>query len=735
MKKAIVIAAAIAIATVLLLVALNLFGPRIAKSYIEKHSKEMVGRQLKITSLKLNVFTGRVVVVGFKMLEANDKQVFVSFDSLEVRIKLLKLLRKELLVKNVLLVNPQITILQNGSTFNFSDLLKRQKQEKKDTSGKSAFTVSLNNIKLKTGGIYYKDLLINGVWDLKNIDLAIPSVYFGGKSTNIGLEFGFGSGGYFRSKNEYNIKSGRYTLSVAIKDLAIKSMLPYVQQFVRLNQLDGLLSCNLHIDGDANHITHLVATGDASVRQLNLTDHNNKVLVNTDLLDVRLREIDPTNSRFLLDKLTLHGGLINFELLKTGNNFTQAMVPQKASPQPTSSTTLSHNKPLDFRIGTIAVGGLNVSFTDRNLRKPFTYRLSNLSVASTSFAMHKANRIEVKASLPGGGSTAILFNGNVDNLDNVVFNLSITNLDLKYLSPYVEKYAAYPIVDGALSFSSNNTIKNSNINAQNALNIVKVKAGKRMKEVTPEYKIPLRTALYIIQDRHGKASFDVPVTGNIKSPTFSYRKIVIKTLVNLLVKVAVAPIDFLGKELGLKSDIPRTIRFDLDQWNLNTEQHVTLGELAKILKAKPGMVLTLTQHLDTAAAEQYMALQLAKEQYFVHQNHLEGKMLTTDNANNISSMKSDDLGFTAYVDSLTIQTSGNHSAKLLSMFPKATINARIAQLVAMQHSSIADYMVQTLEIPAANLKIITSASTRDAAEAATLITYAIQLVVAGEENE
>ena len=61
-----------------------LFSPVIAKNYIIKNSKELLGRQVQIEKLRINYFTGTVKVFDFQMLEANDKDVFASFDTLVV---------------------------------------------------------------------------------------------------------------------------------------------------------------------------------------------------------------------------------------------------------------------------------------------------------------------------------------------------------------------------------------------------------------------------------------------------------------------------------------------------------------------------------------------------------------------------------------------------------------------------------------------------------------------------
>lgn len=80
---------------------------------------------------------------------------------------------------------------------------------------------------------------------------------------------------------------------------------------------------------------------------------------------------------------------------------------------------------------------------------------------------------------------------------------------------------------------------------------------------------------------------ELPVKGNITSPEFSYRKLIFKTLTNLLVKIAVSPVTFMANSLGLSPDKLQSIPLDPCQWEFTSEQFSTLNDLAKIIQSKP----------------------------------------------------------------------------------------------------------------------------------------------------
>lgn len=117
----------------------------------------------------------------------------------------------------------------------------------------------------------------------------------------------------------------------------------------------------------------------------------------------------------------------------------------------------------------------------------------------------------------------------------------------------------------------------------------------------------------MIKDRKDKINMDLPVQGNVSSPEFSYRKLIFKTLTNLLVKVAMSPVSFMANSLGLSPDKLENIPLDPYQWDFTSEQFATLNDLITILKDKPAMTLSMEQAINLPQAKQELALYNAKK--------------------------------------------------------------------------------------------------------------------------
>lgn len=145
----------------------------------------MIGRQINLQGLYLNIFTGYARLSGFELLEQNDKDKFITFDTLAVDVSLFRLLANEVKINQIHLVNPDISLLQNGSSFNFDDLLTSSPIDSatttsqtmapasvatppaatipKDTATTEGMAIALYNIQITGGHIQYKDLLRNSL--------------------------------------------------------------------------------------------------------------------------------------------------------------------------------------------------------------------------------------------------------------------------------------------------------------------------------------------------------------------------------------------------------------------------------------------------------------------------------------------------------------------------------------------------------------------------------------------
>ena len=712
----------------LVLIASLLVSP-IAKSYIEKHDKELCGREVNMDKLRVNIFNGKVTIAGFRMLEADDKTTFVTFDSLKVNANLWRLLAHEICIEEIRLISPNVTVLQNEDWFNFNDIIEHfASEEEEEEPNDNPFAIAINNITLHNGRIYYADQAVKSHFDLKDLNLYIPGVYFAGNNTDIGLDLNFADGGSLKTKLLYNLEEGSFNINLLLNRFSIAAIQPYLQSSMNIDQLNGKLSANMNIKGNANHVMELSLKGNATLNDFATTDLAGNELAKAQKLYVAIEQIDLAKNQIFLDSVAASGLALNVELLKDGSN-TFSHLFKEDTTQQTDTTPAADETPMDFRIKSFNINNTTFHFADNTLKTPFVYNITDINVHADNVSLNHNMQLKANATLPSKGMFDFEWKGNLEDLANQHILVNIRNLYLPDLSPYTIEYTAYPLKKGNLTFKSINSIRNNHLTSENLLDIFKCEADKKLANMKPEYNIPLKTILYILKDRNDKISFNLPVSGNIDSPEFSYKKIIINTLLNLTVKVAASPFDALSSSFGLSKEQEPRLAFATLRQDLTSEHYTMLDKVAAMLEEKPECVLVLKPTLNQQNSKQRMATFLAKEAFYKTRNPNAQPSLETFKA--IEAISEKDADFVAFLNSATGNAGKTTAEKALALSNEEQINAAITAQTNQKLNAVKEYLVNHHHINAARVE--SNAPTETEAKNDLVIDFGIDL--AEEENQ
>lgn len=716
MKKFIKILGITLIVIAFLVIICAIIAPPIAKNYINKHGKELVGRKIQINGLYSNLFTGYNRITDFTLYEPDDSTAFVSFDTLVVDLSLYRLLANELRVNEITLVHPQIMVWQKGDTFNFNDLLALASSDTtevaapKDTTSSTPMAIAINNINLREGRVYYEDRVRQSVWDMEDMNLHIPGIYFSGENTNVGINLNFSNGGSLQTQTEYNLTNGDYLVHLNLQDLAIDNLQAYLTDYLNISKLGGLLSADMDITGNVNHVLDLSVKGQTGLKNLSLTDTHQKNVLTLDTIGIDIQEINPSTSTFYFNTLVLRGLSTSFDLYKDHNNLTDLM---KESPADTTRNTTATDTvpetPMHLKLNKLDIADCSFTFNDHTLANPFSFPMTHISVQADSVTLSGTNHIVMKMNMGQGGNAFLNWKGKLDDISNLMLTLSIKNVDLRGFDPYCLDYFAYPIRKGILAFTSVNVINNNMLEGRNTVDAYRFELENKRKELKPEYNLPMKTALYLIKDKDDKINMELPVKGNITSPEFSYRKLIFKTLTNLLVKIAVSPVSFMANSLGLSPDKLQSIPLDACQWEFTSEQFSTFNDLAKIIQSKPAMTLVLEQQINLPQAREELALFNAKKKYYLsqHPEKSDSTLLAIDYAK-IMEVETKDPGLNTYLSGIVAPEHQNNSVtdKALTLVPQQTLQEQIDRFISLRNQKATTYLISQ-GIPAANLRVET----------------------------
>ena len=123
------------------------------------------------------------------------------------------------------------------------------------------------------------------------------------------------------------------------------------------------------------------------------------------------------------------------------------------------------------------------------------------------------------------------------------------DLDLPPLSPYSVKYAGYGIKQGKLSVDVNYVVQpDGRLTATNKVILKQLSFGDKVEG--SQASLPAKLAVALLADRNGLIDLDLPISGLLNDPQFSLGPVIIKVIVNVIVKAVTAPFSLLANALG-----------------------------------------------------------------------------------------------------------------------------------------------------------------------------------------
>ena len=716
MKKILLIVA-ISIAVIIAIVAFAV--SPIAKHFLINNSKELIGRKIDMENLSVNIFTGRLQVENFTLYEADDSTSFVAFDLFDVNVNLHKLLSKTAEIENVELSGADIRVVQNGNIFNFTDIIEffSSYSTATDTVEEpSEWNVAINDIHLNHSYLYYQDQEIGSEWKLKDISLVIPGIDLSDLSTDMGLQLDFTNGGKLETTMKYNTEKALYDLQVKIQNFHLSPVLPYLQQSLNIESLDGKFSADLAIHGSSEHILNFDVTGLVSLSEFNMLDTLQKSAASFDSVATTIKQIDLINNKIELSSLYISGLHSYYEIFQDKNdNFSMLIKADTTQTQDSLAVAYAdttEEKPFILIINDLQIANTNFDFIDNSLPQPFNYTISDICVSSTNFNLTKQNTIEANAVLQNSGKLKLKWIGSIEDISNQNISVFLNNIDLQSFTPYSLAMFGNPITNGHISIQSQNVIINNRLKGTNKVSIFQPQIGDKDKSVKAEYNVPLKMGLYILTDKNGKVDLDLPISGNIDSPDFSYGKIIIKTLGNLLVKVAASPFNVL-KNSNAQID---QVCFNATATEFSNEEYAQFAQLGTMLREKPELKLHLTQNLlYRDAVIEYSINELKKNMAIQDStNHI-----TEDNANELLikekylaiPTKSEELRM--FADKMLRERNITPQAKLTTeqkavLIYENTVKQSITNDMQWRNSLVQNYLKTSCSVPDSSFKILSN---------------------------
>ncbi len=275
--------------------------------------------------------------------------------------------------------------------------------------------------------------------------------------------------------------------------------------------------------------------------------------------------------------------------------------------------------PIPVTIDTVCIENASVNFSDLSLKPNFAMGIQGLNGTVRGLSSNSLARADVLLEGKVDKYAPVKIAGQINPLSKDAYTdlaLFLKNIELSTFTPYSGKFAGYAINKGKLSLDLKYKLSENLLVGENEIFMDQFTFGERI-DSPDATTLPVRLAVALLKDREGRIDINLPVRGDLNDPEFSYGRIVVSTLVNLITKIVSSPFDMLAGLIGGDGEGLSFVEFEFGSAALGTEQIRKLEQLAKGLHKRPALRLEIkgvadTEHDRVALAEAELLGQLKR---------------------------------------------------------------------------------------------------------------------------
>jgi uncharacterized protein involved in outer membrane biogenesis len=345
------------------------------------------------------------------------------------------------------------------------------------------------------------------------------------------------------------------TLDLEAADLDLVPLAPYLEPDVRARLAAGRAGAKARVEVDASGpAPRWTFRGDVRLDGLSVTEAGNEDLLRWRALEVTGIEAQSTPPRASVKRVRLAEPRLKVYVWEDGSSsLARALAPKPgpgsppARPPPPAPASPAWRTDL----GTVEVVGGRAAFVDRSVKPAAVVNVTRAEARVTRLSSDPRVRsaVDVRVDVEGA---PIRVAGTLNPLQTGAFtDVTVTSggVDLTPLGPYAGKFLGYGLQKGKLDLDLRYKVEERNLAGANVVKVNQLTLGEATN--SPDATgIPVRLALALLQDQDGVILLDVPIEGKLDDPEFHLGKVIWRTILNVLVKVATSPFRALAALAG-----------------------------------------------------------------------------------------------------------------------------------------------------------------------------------------
>jgi hypothetical protein len=609
---------------------------------------------LDATVSKMEVHLGNLV------LNDGDEKV-VSIPSLDVHQTEANLAQKTIHVGAVKTSNGSILARQNqDGTINLLAALTPENPASLATSTNTAsvvtnatatpspWTIKVDEVAVNNWAVKVEDKKFakDGVIALDQLELSLKEIVFPGSAPiQVSFSTRINETGSANLDGSVVMEPLSADVKLNVASVPLNSFQSYVNEHLQLAITDG----NANTDGQIlfsstnTNSAMLKFKGGVEVKQFASADQNEgNDFLKFDSFKISGANIELLPNKVLVDEIKLAGLKTSIVVASNQQINLLAILPQKPpgdtnAPVATNiivRTNVPVSAPVDFPVTLNAFVLENASFnySDHAItpRANFVIEEFGGTIKGLSSKNEKPAEVDIRGKIDERSTFSV--SGKLHPLaTNMLVELAIATkaTGLTPFTPYMEKFAGYPLNKGNLSVTLRYDVQGKALKAENKIEIDQFTLGPK-NDSTNATKLPVKLAIALLKDRNGLIALDVPLSGQLDDPKFKIGPLVWQVFMNILTKAATSPFALLGAAFGGGDELSY-IEFAAGSAEISEVEAQKIEKLTKALYDRPALSLEILGSADFVKDKDGLAQLKVEEQIkMLRAKELSGRNATTN---------------------------------------------------------------------------------------------------------
>ncbi|MEX0324591.1 MAG: DUF748 domain-containing protein [Puniceicoccaceae bacterium] len=401
------------------------------------------------------------------------------------------------------------------------------------------------------------------------------------------------TGGTIASEGKATLSPLGGELSLALQKIELRAANPYIAEYVNLALQGG----NLNLQGQSVFTMGEQGPSGRFSGNLWLNDFafaGEEPLVSFSSLDISAIEASYNQTALDIGDITLKDAQATVHINEDGISNLTALGKDNPEDSEPKSAGAGLGIPFPVTIGKIVIENAGASVIDSQVSPSVNLGLESLSGTVAGLSSEELARadLDLKGKLSDGTQLAV--SGEINPLQEDRFSdvtVRFDGFNLTEVSPYAAKYTGYPLSKGKLSFDLSYQISQAQLSGENLMTIDQLTLGDKVPS-EDAVNLPVPLAVSLLKDSKGVIEIDVPVSGDLNDPEFSFGRVIGRALFNLITKLVTSPFSILGGLVpgGGEMDLSQ-VAFTAGSSSLDEKGVETLNALASALSERPTLNL------------------------------------------------------------------------------------------------------------------------------------------------